>query len=98
MAESSLSLSKTGKQRGLTDSDLEAAQQLIQLSEEDEDNNKKTDEDVDQTHSEITSKINIVGKEEDILRPRKRKFRSISNIYSRTRPIDIRQAGKKTRC
>lgn len=100
MAESSLSQPKSGKQKGFTDPDMEAAQQLIQLSEEDDDNNKKTDEEIDQNQSEITSsKIEqIFGKEKESLRPRKRKFRSISSIYSRTRRIDVRELGKKLRC
>ncbi|CAK7337828.1 unnamed protein product [Dovyalis caffra] len=83
----------------LTDSDVAAAQQLVQLSGDDNssnDNNKKQkrkdknesdfedDQEFDRSsQNEITSKMieQIFGKEEEVVRPRKKRYRSLVCIY-----------------
>jgi hypothetical protein len=100
MAES---LSSRNLQTLLTESEMAAAQQLMQLSDEDSynnDNNRKKrdahtddDEEVDQSRSEITSAIieEIFGKEEACrCRPKKQRYRSLVSIYTATKPINGR--------
>lgn len=78
---------------------MAAAQQLMQLSDEDSYNDNKKrrdvhaddDEEVDQSRSEITSTIieEIFGKEE-ARRPKKQRYRSLVSIYTATKPINGR--------
>lgn len=87
---------------------MTAAQQLMQLSDEDSYNNNSKkkrdvhmtdDEDVvDQSRSEITSALieELFGKE-DACRPKKRRYRSLVSIYTATKPINgryVREEGK----
>ncbi|KAK9272692.1 hypothetical protein L1049_003069 [Liquidambar formosana] len=105
MAESSLVLRRSKSKKILTDLDIVAAQQLMQLSGDDDSANgsgnksKNVDEEIDQNHSEITSaKIReIFGQEEEVLRPRKRRYRSLVHIYMTTKPVINGRHGKKRR-
>jgi hypothetical protein len=87
---------------------MAAAQQLMQLSDEDSYNNNNSkkkrdvhmtdDEEVDQSRSEITSALieELFGKE-DAGRPKKRRYRSLVSIYTATKPINgryVREEGK----
>ena len=103
MAESLSSTCKTNPQKGLTESDMAAAQNLMQLSEEDSNSDEKNcnkrdsdDEEVDdrsQSRSEITSALieEIFGKEdEEVYRPKKRRYRSLVSIYTATKPVNAR--------
>ena len=91
-------ISKTQKTNELiTESDMEAAQQLIQLSDEDSSNNtsgkrnrRRRDEEVDQRLSDITTaKIREIFGEDEVFQPKKqRRYRSLVNIYMATRPIN----------
>lgn len=78
-----------------TDSDVAAAQQLVQLSGEDSSSSKKgrknenesgfeDDQESDRSsQNEITSRMieQIFGIEEEVARPRKRRYRSLASIY-----------------
>ncbi|KAM4117626.1 hypothetical protein ACB094_02G139000 [Castanea mollissima] len=70
MAEFLSTISKTNPQKGLTELDMAAVQQLMQLSDEDSNNNEKRcskrDSNDDQSRSEITSALieEIFGKED----------------------------------
>ena len=103
MAESLSSTCKTNPQKGLTESDMAAAQNLMQLSEEDSNSDEKNcnkrdsdDEEVDdrsQSRSEITSALieKIFGKEdEEVYRPKKKRYRSLVSIYTATKPVNAR--------
>lgn len=96
--------------KGFTDPEMAAAQQLMQLSGDEEENdcrksrNKRNPDDgedeLEQNQSDITSaKIEeIFGREEEDeekqLRPRKRRYRSLVHIYMTTKPVNL----KKVRC
>ncbi|KAH9717919.1 hypothetical protein KPL71_022022 [Citrus sinensis] len=84
MGDSSESLRKP--QKLLLDSEeaaaaAAAAEQLMQLSESDEDNN----------YSEKSSKRakieEIFGKESEMCRPKKRRYRSLDSLYRATKPV-----------
>nr|XP_023885232.1 uncharacterized protein LOC111997379 [Quercus suber]POE69806.1 hypothetical protein CFP56_78998 [Quercus suber] len=97
MAEFLSTTSKNNPQKGLTESDMAAAQQLMQLSDEDSNNDEKRcskrDSDYDQSQSEITSALikEIFGKEdEEVYRLKKRKYRSLVSIYTTTKPVNAR--------
>ncbi|ESR41143.1 hypothetical protein KPL70_021752 [Citrus sinensis] len=83
MGDSSESLRKPRKL--LLDSEeaaaAAAAEQLMQLSESDEDNN----------YSEKGSKRakieEIFGKESEMCRPKKRRYRSLDSLYRATKPV-----------
>lgn len=83
MGDSPESLCKP--QKLLFDSEVEAAaaaaQQLMQLSESDEDN----------SYSEKGSKWakieEIFGKENEMYRPKKRRYRSLDSLYRATKPV-----------
>ena len=116
MAEpSSLSSLSTSSERrkalnkGFTDPEMAAAEQLMQLSGDEEDNDCKSknkrnpdgeEKELEQNQSEITSaKIEeIFGKDEEEeekqWRPRKRRYRSLVHIYMTTKPVNV----KKVRC
>ncbi|KAL4644088.1 hypothetical protein ACB092_02G138400 [Castanea dentata] len=109
MAESLSSTSKTNPQKGLTELEMAAAQKLMQLSDEDSNNDEKNcnkrgsdDEEVDdqsQSRSEITSALieEIFGKEdEEVYRPKKRRYRSLVSIYTATKPVNARFQKKAT--
>ena len=97
MAEFLSTTSKTKSQKGLTELDMAAAQQLMQLSDEDSNNDEKRcskrDSDDDQSQSEITSALieAIFGKEDkEVYRPKKRRYRSLVSIYTTTKPVNAR--------
>ncbi|KAK4585069.1 hypothetical protein RGQ29_022656 [Quercus rubra] len=97
MAEFLSTTSKTNSQKGLTELDMAAAQQLMQLSDEDSNNDEKRcskrDSDDDQSQSEITSALieAIFGKEDkEVYRPKKRRYRSLVSIYTTTKPVNAR--------
>lgn len=82
---------------------MAAAQQLMQLSDEDSYNSSKKkrvdvdaddDGEVDQSRSEITSAVieELFGKEEAACRPigKKRRYRSLVSIYTATKPMNGR--------
>ncbi|KAG2711667.1 hypothetical protein I3843_04G081000 [Carya illinoinensis] len=105
MAEVLSSARKRNPKKFLTKSDMAAAQQLMQLSDEDSNNitnNKKKDadddnEEVDQSRrSEITSAVieEIFGKEDQVYRPKKRRYRTLDSIYTATKPMMIREEGE----
>ncbi|KAE7998231.1 hypothetical protein FH972_002796 [Carpinus fangiana] len=103
MAESPSSTRKSNPQKVLTVMDMRVAQQLMQLSNEDNKNNRKNDTDdnevVDKPRSDNTSTIakieEIFGKE-DTYRPKKRRYLSLVSIYTATKPMKVRY-GKKVR-
>lgn len=84
------------------DTDMTAVQQLMQLSDEDDSNNKKKERnnkeiegEVDQRRSEITTaKIEEIFGKEEAYRPKKRRYRSLVSIYMATKPMNARY-GKK---
>ena len=93
MAEFLSTTSTTNPQKGLTELDMAAAQQLMQLTDEDSNNDEKRcskrDSDDDQSQSEITSALieEIFGKEDkEVYRPKKRRYRSLVSIYTTTKP------------
>ena len=99
MAEFLSTTSKTNSQKGLNELDMAAAQQLMQLSDEDSNNDEKRcskrDSDDDQSQSEITSALieAIFGKEDkekEVYRPKKRRYRSLVSIYTTTKPVNAR--------
>ncbi|XP_034691900.1 uncharacterized protein LOC117919000 [Vitis riparia] len=108
LSSSCFSSQRSETQKGFTDPEMAAAQQLMQLSGDDEDNDCKNkgnpdgeEEELEQNQSEITSaKIEeIFGREEEEeeekqLRPRKRRYRSLVHIYMTTEPVNV----KKVRC
>ncbi|KAL6339201.1 hypothetical protein AAG906_024352 [Vitis piasezkii] len=110
LSSSCFSSQRSETQKGFTDPEMAAAQQLMQLSGDEEDNDCKSknkgnpdgeEEELEQNQSEITSaKIEeIFGREEEEeeekqLRPRKRRYRSLVHIYMTTEPVNV----KKVRC
>ena len=85
-------------QNGLNESEMAAAQQLMQLSDEDSNNNisnskrnRSSEEEVDQTLSYITlAKIEEIFGKDEVFRPKKqRRYRSLVNIYMATTPINV---------
>ena len=93
MAELILCSQKT--LNGLNELEMVAAQQLMQLSDEENNHssgkrNRSSDEEVDQTLSDITSaKIEEIFGKDEVFRPKKqRRYRSLVNIYMTTRPIN----------
>lgn len=80
MGDSSESLRKPQKLL-LGSEEAAAAEQLMQLSESDEDNN----------YSEKGSKRakieEIFGKESEMCRPKKRRYRSLDSLYRATKPV-----------
>ncbi|KAF3943624.1 hypothetical protein ACB098_02G117600 [Castanea mollissima] len=98
MAESSSSARKTNPQKVLLDRDMTAVQQLMQLSDEDNNNNNNKDNkkrnkpekegEVDQRLSEKASaKIEEIFGKEEAYRPQKQRYRSLVSIYMATKPM-----------
>ncbi|CAL9000770.1 unnamed protein product [Prunus brigantina] len=97
--------------KAMTESELAAAQQLMQLSDEDNNNNSSSSSNKNTTHEgeEVDQRplINVItwakieeifGKEEDVDRPKKRRYRSLASIYLTSKPVNAGSAhGKKVR-
>ncbi|RDX84499.1 hypothetical protein CR513_34440, partial [Mucuna pruriens] len=87
----------------ITESDMEAAQQLIQLSEDSSSddiagkrNRSWGEQEVHQRPSDITiaNKIREIFGEDEVSQPKKqRRYRSLTNIYMATTPISVLQRG-----
>ncbi|KAF8012016.1 hypothetical protein BT93_I0214 [Corymbia citriodora subsp. variegata] len=87
---------------GFTDSDMAAAHQLIQLSDDSDEDKRRSAKGgpsggVDR---EVTSAARIEeifgserGDDPHLRRPRKKRYRSIAEIYAATRPIESRRTG-----
>ncbi|RDX73110.1 hypothetical protein CR513_47324, partial [Mucuna pruriens] len=83
----------------ITESDMEAAQQLIQLSEDSSSDNiagkRNRSGDEQEVHQRLTditiaNKIREIFGEDEISRPKKqRRYRSLTNIYMATTPISM---------
>ncbi|XP_010260989.1 PREDICTED: uncharacterized protein LOC104599932 [Nelumbo nucifera] len=88
MAES---LSPHGNLKELTDSEMEAAQQLMQLSADTEESSNKEEKNQSQDDISSSSRIkeDIFRKEAVVFRRKERRFRSLTSIYMSTEPLQV---------